>query len=251
MAYSEEGGSTPWPTTATGAKAFRELGARLPGISVPRVEILKLPLWNATMVFRSEGGATYQNTYLMNKGVHQLQHMLPHGVIDESMLRRIPHTWRELYRTKITTVVMVWAGLKVEMVLPGPRMPALEEWTLRRVAKAIAEARRPQDWQRKEVWQAMAQLELPRKVERTVRTILWKKLPVAERMQRMQMSDSLNCPPCGFVEDHEHGVKKCRYLDRPITLISGLYKLTTMATGRRIEPSRVCLDMPEVSLKTE
>ena len=250
ITYGEANDSQPWPAMATAAKAYGELGAPLPGLSVPREEVLRLPLWNSS-IFRSKGGATYQNNALMEEGVHQVQHMITNGELDESKLRRIPHTWRDIYKTRIAWLVLEWASPRAEVEIPGPRMPKPPEWTLRGVAKAIAQAKRPQERQRKEVWQALAKLELPRKVERVVRTILWKKLPVADRMQKMQMSSSPNCPLCGFLEDHEHRVKKCRYLDRPISLIRGLYKPTTMATGQRVEPSRVCLDMPEISLKTE
>ena len=51
-------------------------------------------------------------------------------------------------------------------------------------------------------------------------------------MRRMQISDTPNCPLCGAIEDHEHRVKKCKYLDRPISLIRDLYKPTTTARGQ-------------------
>ena len=34
-----------------------------------------------------------------------------------------------------------------------------------------------------------------------------------ERMHRMQMVDSDRCPLCNRLEDHEHRVKKCPYLE--------------------------------------
>ena len=70
-------------------------------------------------------------------------------------------------------------------------------------------------------------------------------------MKKMQMSQTPDCPLCGAIEDHEHRVKKCKYLDRPISIIRGMYSPTTTETGQRIEPSRICLDMPEISLQTE
>ena len=77
-----------------------------------------------------------------------------------------------------------------------------------------------------------------------VRSILWKKLPLGERMHRMQMADTDPCPLCQQKEDHEHRVKKCPYLDHPIQVIRDLCRPIKMATGGRYEPSRLCLDHP-------
>ena len=187
----------------------------------------------------------------MKQGVHTVEHMINEGTLDENKMGQIPHRWRDTYKRNITWLVRQWAGIDKELAIRGPRLPEPQDWTLRKVATAVAEARKPEERQPRVVWQALTNLELPRKVERVVRTILWKKLPVAERMKKMQMSQTSDCPLCGAIEDHEHRVKKCKYLDRPIPIIRGMYSPTTTETGQRIEPSRICLDMPEISLQTE
>ena len=66
------------------------------------------------------------------------------------------------------------------------------------------------------MWKALREAGLPRKVHSVVRSILWKKLPLADRMHRMQMADTDLCPLCQRKEDHEHRVKKYPYLDQPV-----------------------------------
>ena len=46
-------------------------------------------------------------------------------------------------------------------------------------------------------------------------------------------------------------MKKCPYLDHPIQVIRDLYRPIKMSPGGRYEPSRPCLDHPELSLKWE
>ena len=167
----------------------------------------------------------------MKQGVHTVEHMIYEGTLDENKMEQIPHRWRDTYKRNIKWLVREWAGIDKELVIPGPRLPEPQDWTLRKVATAVAEARKLEERQPRAVWQALMNLELPWKVERVVRTILWKKLPVAERMKKMQMSQTPDCPLCGAIEDHEHRVKKCKYLDRPISIIRGMYSPTTTETG--------------------
>ena len=130
-------------------------------------------------------------------------------------------------------------------------LPEPDTWKLSRVKASLAAARAPEERQTGAVWKALQEAGLPRKVHTVVRSILWKKLPLGERMHRMQMADTDLCPLCQRKEDHEHRVKRCPYLDLPIQVIRDLYKPVKMATGGRYEPSRLCLDHPELSLKWE
>ena len=66
---------------------------------------------------------------------------------------------------------------------------------------------------------------MPRTVHSVVRSILWKKLPLADRMHSMQMADTDQCPLCHRKEDHEHRVKKCPYVEQPIQVIRDLFRL--------------------------
>ena len=105
--------------------------------------------------------------------------MIYEGTLDENTMEQIPHRWRDTYKRNIRWLVRQWAGIDKELVIPGPRLPEPQDWTLRKVATAVAEARKLEERQPRAVWQALTNLELPWKVERVVRTILWKKLPVA------------------------------------------------------------------------
>ena len=67
----------------------------------------------------------------------------------------------------------------------------------------------------------------------------------------MQMADTDLCPLCQQKEDHEHRVKKCPYLNQPMQLIRDLSRPVKKAPGGRMEPCRLCLDHPKLSLRWE
>ena len=116
------------------------------------------------------------------------------------------------------------------------------------MAKALAGARAPEERQPEEVYKALREAGLPRKVDLVDRSILWKKPPLADRMHHMQMADTDKCPLCHRKEDHEHHTKRCPCLDRPMQVIRDLYRPVKTAARGRIEQSRLCLDHPELSL---
>jgi len=172
-------------------------------------------------------------------------------MLDRSKVAIIAPTWREHYRTILAKLMVHAAGPGTGPVRAGPVLPPPDQWKLSKVMQVLAEARAPEARQPEEVWKALAEAELPRKVHSVVRSILWKKLPLGERMHRMQMAESDSCPLCNRLEDHEHRVKKCPYLDQPIQLLRDLYKPVKTPQGIRVEPSRLCLDKPELSLQWE
>ena len=51
------------------------------------------------------------------------------------------------------------------------------------------------------------------------------------------------------MEDHEHRLKKCAYLEVPFQLVRAMFKRVKVY-GQVVEPSRMCLEHPEVSLRT-
>ena len=51
------------------------------------------------------------------------------------------------------------------------------------------------------------------------------------------------------MEDHEHRLKKCTYLDVPFQLVRAMFKRVKL-DGKVVEPSRMCLEKPELSLRT-
>jgi hypothetical protein len=65
------------------------------------------------------------------------------------------------------------------------------------------------------------------------------------------MGDSSKCPLCTRVEDNEHRVKQCPYLEMPIQLVRDLYHPIRDKQGARIEPSRICLEHQQESLESE
>ena len=51
------------------------------------------------------------------------------------------------------------------------------------------------------------------------------------------------------MEDHEHRLKKCTYLDVPFQLVRAMFKRVKL-DGKVVDPSRMCLENPELSLRT-
>ena len=68
-------------------------------------------------------------------------------------------------------------------------------------------------------------------------------------MQQKGIRDTALCPLCQRMEDHEHRLKKCTYLEVPFQLVRAMFKRVKM-DGKVVEPSRMCLEHPELSLRT-
>ena len=57
---------------------------------------------------------------------------------------------------------------------------------------------------------------------------MWRKLAVNVRLQQKGIRDSALCPLCQRVEDHEHRLKKCTYLEVPFQLVQAMFKRVKM-----------------------
>ena len=222
----------------------------MPGLNEPKGLSTQLPLWN-TAVFQKETGATYQCPALIRKGVLRIGDLLKEGGLDEAKLAPVAATWWNHYRTEVRNLMTHSHSPQEGPQRAGPVLPELDTWKLSRVSAALAGARAPEGRQPETVWKALREAGLPRKVHSVVHSILWKKLPLADRMHRMQMADTDLCPLCQRKEDHEHRVKKCPYLDQPIQVIRDLYRPIKKAAVGGMEPSRLCPDYPELSLQWE
>ena len=227
----------------TAAKAYRELRSKMRGLHEPRASITQLPLWN-TAVFQRETGA-------IRKGVLKMADLMKSGVSDEAKLTPIAATWRLLYRDKVCRFMTCPHSPQGGPQRVGPSLPEVEHWKLSKLETAMAEVRAPDEQQPEAMWKVIREARPPRKVHSVVRSILWKKLPLAGRRHRMQMADTDTCPLCQRKQDHEHHTKKCPYLDRPIQVLRDLHRPVKTATGGRVEPFRLCLDHPELSFRWE
>ena len=95
----------------------------------------------------------------------------------------------------------------------------------------------------------MDKLKAPWKFKSFVRQALWEKLAVNSRLQQKGIRDTDQCPLCGNMEDHEHRLKKCTYLDIPFQLVRAMYR-RVKKDGKVVEPSRMYLENPAISLQT-
>ena len=91
--------------------------------------------------------------------------------------------------------------------------------------------------------------QAPWRFKSFVRQALWKKLAANSRLKQKGIRDADQCPLCRNMEDHEHMLKKCTYLDIPFQLVRAMFKRVKM-DGKVVEPSRMCLEYPTLSLQT-
>ena len=152
----------------------------------PKGSVTQLPLWN-TAIFQRETGATYQCPALIRRGVLQVGDLLKDGGLDEAKLATIAPTWRALYRDEVRRFMTHTHSPQEGSQSAGTMLPELDTWKLSRVSASLAGARAPEQSQPEAVWKALREAGLPRKVHLVVRSILWKKLPLAD-LHCMQMA---------------------------------------------------------------
>ena len=83
-------------------------------------------------------------------------------------------------------------------------------------------------------------------MKQIVRQMLWKKMPVMARLKDMGMAETGKCPLCGNKEDHDHLIKKCAHLQKPLRILRRAFEPVTVH-GNRIEVSRMAMEEPAVS----
>ena len=89
-------------------------------------------------------------------------------------------------------------------------------------------------------------LHLPKWDLDFVRRVLWRKLPVGVRMERL---GGKLCPQCGRVEDHAHTPKRCYFSAFMFDTVRKAFGLA-QGVGGAVEPSRLLLEEPLLSLQT-
>ena len=79
-----------------------------------------------------------------------------------------------------------------------------------------------------------------------MRRVLWKRLPVGVHMEQL---GGPNCPLDGRVEGHTHVLKNCFFSSFLFDNVRRAFGLAEWG-DRKVEPSRMLLDEPLISLRT-
>ena len=237
-----------WPVLATSAKAYGRLLRRMRGLAVEGKNIRLLPLWNS-IVFSNDKGTPYHSPALIRQGVLTVGDIAQGRAADPEKLAVIAPTWRDFYRRRIDWL-LAKEEMEMEAILGGSQPPPLDRWRLTAVMKAIALGNGMEDRQPPSIWPKLQGTGLPALTRQHQRQMLWKKMPVLARLMKQGISISDKCPLCGNIEDHEHLLKKCVYLQQPIQLIRTMFR-PIQRNGKCLEVSRMLIEEVETSLISE
>jgi ribonuclease HI len=244
----------PW--MAHCVKAWSALMACFKGLMVKHSDIPKLPLWNNRLFMMS--GCTKAPTSIV-KSFGVLEDVADFPGDYDSSDGILPPTWVcarglsanafAMYDDLCRKIMLAWQRGKLvrrEGVEFGGDNAMRSPWTL---SQNIAEASNIEERQPDGVWRKLAKLRIPGKDKDFIRMALWKKLPTGLRLQRIFPRLSRACPLCGVVEDNEHRLKACPFLSLPLLVMRRCFGVVHH-TDIVIEPSRLCIDFPLVSLST-
>ena len=165
--------------------------------------------------------------------------------IPESFQEKLAPTWRTVYAAAAKSV----ASMYREGFEP-PLSPPLDQWgvqwTKQRMLLFLQQRKRPKARQPPEVWRVYNNLFLPKWDMDFIKRVLWRKLPVGVRQERM---GGKMCPLDGRVEDHQHVLKRCFFSGFMFDTVRKAFGLVSWEGGS-MEPSRLLLDAPLLSMQT-
>ena len=159
------------------------------------------------MFFRNKVWLTYYCPALHRRGVLRWCDLISGSKIPPQLLGTVAPTWRAIYEESALRVVGMY-----EPNFAVPATPPVDNWSVqwakRRTLLAMQQRTRHEARQPEEVWRVFGRLHLPKWDLDFIRRVLWRKLPVGARMERL---GGKLCPQCGRVEDHAHTLKRCYF----------------------------------------
>ena len=210
----------------------------------PLHELWALGVWHCVF-FRNIVWLTYYCPALHRRGVLRWCDLISGSKIPPQLLDTVAPTWRAIYEESAVRVV----GMYKPSFVP-PATPPVDnwsvQWTKRRTLLAMQQRTRHEARQSKEVWRVFGCLHLPKWDLDFIWRVLWRKLPVGVRMERL---GGKLCPQCGRVEDHAHTLKRCYFSAFMFDMVRKAFGLA-QGVGVAVEPSRLLLEEPLLSLQT-
>ena len=180
------------------AKAHSNIQRVAPQVAPPANRD-RLPLWHP-VYFRNEFNCSYYNTKMIRQGVltwGQFQ-----SLEDARLFNALPRTWKGVYNHggRLLNKVPSQGGFDTPVV-------HAQNWTRAWLLQFYASQPGVRDPQIPEVWEHLAQAQLPPRVRDFAQKALWHKLIVHARVYKRSGTDK--CPVCSQKEMVKHAMVEC------------------------------------------
>ena len=200
----------------------------------------RLPLWHS-VYFRNEFRCSYYNTKLIRQGVltwGQFQ-----SLEDARLFNALPRTWKGVYNHggRLLNKVMSQGGFDTPAV-------HTQNWTRAWLLQFYASQPGVRDPQTPEVWEQLAQAQLPPRAQDFARKALWHKLTVHASVYKRSGTDK--CPVCSQKETIKHAMVECPMPKAAAAVIQHYYGQVTTDNGTSTVRDMMESDDQEWLLKT-
>ena len=202
------------------AKAHSNIQRVAPQVAPPANRD-RLPLWHS-VYFRNEFRCSYYNTKLIRQGVltwGQFQ-----TLEDARLFNAPPRTWKGVYNHggRLLNKVPSQGGFDTPAV-------NTQNWTRAWLLQFYASQPGVRDPQTQEVWEQLAQAQLPPRAQDFARKALWHKLTVHARVYKRSGTDK--CPVCSQKETVKHAMVECPMFKAAAAVIQHYYGQVTTDNG--------------------
>ena len=234
------------PTFLQGSLKCYSVVRRGGGVTAPPPlhDLPNLPIWHSVF-FRNSQWLTYVSPALLKSGVLRWVDLIERRSIPQQLHSKLAPTWRSVYTESARAVVAMYRA-----TYEPPQAPPLEQWgvqwTKQRMLLFLQQRTRPKARQPPDVWRVYNKLHLPKWDLDFIKRVLWRKLPVGVRQERL--GGNL-CPMDGRLEDHRHVLKNCYFSGFMFDTVRKAFGLV-QREGGALEPSRLLLDEPLLSLQS-
>ena len=221
------------------AKAHSNIQRVAPQVAPPANRD-RLPLWHS-VCFRNEFRCPYYNTKLIRQGVltwGQFQ-----SLEDARSFNALPRTWKGVYNHggRLLNKVPSQGGFDTPAV-------HTHNWTRAWLLQFYASQPGVRDPQTPEVWEQLAQAQLPPRAQDFARKALWHKLTVHARVYKRSGTDK--CPVCSQKETVKHAMVECPMFKAAAAVIQHYYGQVTTDNGTSTARDMMESDDQEWLLKT-
>ena len=221
------------------AKAHSNIQRVAPQVASPANRD-RLPLWHSVF-FRNEFRCSYYNTKLIRQGVltwGQFQ-----TLEDARLFNALPRTWKGVYSHggRLLDKVPSQGGFDTPAV-------HTQNWTRARLLQFYASQPGVRDPQTPEVWEQLAQAQLPPRAQDFARKALWHKLTVHARVYKRSGTDK--CPVCSQRETVKHAMVECPMFKAAAAVIQHYYGQVKTDNGTSTVRDMMESDDQEWLLKT-
>ena len=221
------------------AKAHSDIQRVAPQVAPPANRD-RLPLWHS-VYFRNEFRCSYYDTKLIRQGVltwGQFQ-----SLEDARLFNALPRTWKGVYNHggRLLNQVPSQGGFDTPAV-------HTQNWTRAWLLQFYASQPGVRDPQTPEVWEQLAQAQLPPRVRDFAQKALWHKLTVHARVYKRSGTDK--CPVCSQKETVKHAMVECPMFKAAAAVIQHYYGQVETNNGTSTVRDMMESDDQEWLLKT-